>query len=169
IGRLSRLDRRVRAQRSGRRPRSADHPDEVRRVAHPLAPAGRLGVDRDLAPGVADADAAAGDPDLDALADPPPRRGIAVGVEFDCAIGLDLALELANLPERRPAVERAKRSRFVAPEPIDRRLFRRAVIARVGDLAHPPRKVSLERRPGVEAMAGDRVALPVADAALVLA
>jgi len=41
--------------------------------------------------------------------------------------------------------------------------------ARIGDLAHPPVKMRLERGPAVEAAPGDRVVLDVADAALVLA
>ena len=42
-------------------------------------------------------------------------------------------------------------------------------IAHVGDLAHPPGEMRLERRPAGEAAARDRVVLHVADAALVLA
>src|SRR6516225_131430 len=52
---------------------------------------------------------------------------------------------------------------------LDRCFTSGAMDAGVGDLAHPPGKMRLQFRPAGELMAGNRIVLDVADAALVLA
>src|SRR5690606_16158855 len=96
-------------------------------------------------------------------------HAVAVGVQLDRAVGLHPAHQLAYLAERRATVERPQGAGLVAPEPLDWCLAGGAVHAPVGDLARPPRQMRLERRPAGEAVAGDGVALHIADAALVLA
>src|ERR1700751_1966257 len=59
--------------------------------------------------------------------------------------------------------------RLLALEPCQRRFASGAMHPLVGDLAHPPVEVPLQRRPADEVMPGDGVALDIADAALVLA
>ncbi len=67
------------------------------------------------------------------------------------------------------AVQRPQRRGLAPLEPLERRLAGRAVDPNIRDLACPGRKMRLEGRPARKAPAGDRVALDVADAALVLA
>lgn len=123
----------------------------------------------DLAAAMLDADPAAGDHHPHALADQPPRHTVGVGVDLDAAVGLDLPDQVADLAERRAAVERPQGCGFRPLEPLERRLPGRAVPAYIGDLAHPPGQVRLQRRPALEVAPGNGVALDVADAALVLA
>jgi hypothetical protein len=101
------------------------------------------------------------------LSDQPPGDGIAVGVEIDRAIGLHLADEIPELAERRAATQGPERTRL-RREARDRRLSGRAVHALVGDLPGPALEMRHECAPAREAAAGDRVALHIADAALVL-
>lgn len=140
---------------------------EVRRVDDPLPPAGRLRMNRDLDAGMADAHPPVGHRHLDAFADEAPGRRIEVAVDLDGAVALHPTRELARLAERWPAVNRLQRRRLVALEPRKRRLAGRAVRPPIGDLAHPPLEMGFERRPTGKDMAGDRVALDIADAALV--
>ena len=60
----------------------------------------------DLAAGVEDADPAGGELDLHALADQPPWHTIGIAIDFDAAVRLDPARQLADLPKRRSTAER---------------------------------------------------------------
>ncbi len=66
-------------------------------------------------------------------------------------------------------VDRAQDRRLGSREALDRLLAGGAVDVPVGDLAHPPAEMRFQRRPAEERVPGDRIALDVADAALVLA
>src|ERR1700751_5852028 len=57
--------------------------------------------------------------------------------------------------------------RLLALEPCQRHFAGGAMHPLVGDLAHPPVEVTLQRRPADEVMAGNGVALDIADAAFV--
>jgi hypothetical protein len=94
----------------------------VARLDDALAPAGELGVLGDQPAGVVDPHPAGADADLHALPDQPPGHRVGVGVELDGTVGLHLADELADLPERRPPGERPERRRLVAREADERRL-----------------------------------------------
>src|SRR6266851_5156130 len=142
---------------------------KVGRVDNALAAAGGLGMHRYLPAGVGDANLPARDDHLHALADQPPWHAVAVAVDRDRAICLHPAHQLAHLAERRPAIKRPERRRLLLLETHQRHLAGGAVNPPVGDLAHPPVEMRLERRPARESMAGNGVALDVADAALVLA
>jgi len=134
-----------------------------------LTAAGGLGMGRHLTVAMADADPPTGNHDAHTLADEPPRHAVGVGVDLDRAIGLDPAHQLAQLTERRAAVERAQRASFNTPEPLDRRLPGGAVNPRVGDLALPVGEMGFKCTPAGKAVSGDGIVLDVADAALVLA
>ena len=134
-----------------------------------LAPTPPLPVARHLRARVADPHLAVVDHDADLRADQLPGHAVVVGVDVHAAVVLHAAGQLAHLPERWPAAEWPQRLALLTLEPHHRYLARGAVHALVGDLAHPPRQVRLQRRPAGEAPARDGVALDVADAALVLA
>lgn len=104
--------------------------------------------------------------DLDALADQAPRHRVAVRVEIDCAVGLDLADQIPQLPERGAAGQRAQRTSFVG-KALRWRNASGAVFTLVGDLARPPVQMRLERRPALEPAPGDGVLLDVAHSAFV--
>jgi hypothetical protein len=111
--------------------------------------------------------AARADDNLDSLADQAPGNRITVGVQIDGAVRLDAPNKVAQLPEWRPTAERLQRPRL-ALEPFDRSLARRAVEANVRHFPHPLRQMRLECWPTRKTAASDRVALHIADAALVL-
>ncbi|MBB2842876.1 UNVERIFIED_ORG: hypothetical protein GGE64_006683 [Rhizobium etli] len=87
--------------------------------------------------------------DLNALADQTPRHGVAVRVEVDCAIGLNLAHEIPQLPERRAASQRAKRP-SLRGKAFRWRYASRAVFTLVGNIAYPPVQMRFECRPALE-------------------
>lgn len=111
--------------------------------------------------------AAAQHHDLDALPDQPPGNRVTVRVQVDCAVRLDLAHEVPQLPKRRPSAERAKRPGLFG-KALGRSHAGRAMHTLIGNLARPPVQMRLERRPVLEPAAGDRIALDVADPAFVL-
>ena len=141
----------------------------VRRLDHPLPAAGDLGMRGNLGAVVLDRHAPATGNHRHPLADQPPRHAVAVGVQLDAAFRADHPHQFAHLLERRTAVQRTQRGGFVALKADARRLLGRAVAPQVGHLARPAHQMRLQRRPTVEAVAGQRVALHVFDAALVLA
>jgi hypothetical protein len=77
------------------------------------------------------------DRDPDPLADQPPRHRVGVAVDLDRAIVLHDTNEITCRPEGRNAGDRLEPIDLRAPEPLDRRLARRAVDPDVGHLARP--------------------------------
>jgi hypothetical protein len=106
--------------------------------------------------------------DLNTLADQAPGHRVAVGVEVDRAIGLNLANQIPQLPEGCPSGQRAQLPGFVG------KAFRRfdtggAVFTLVGNFACPSIQMRFKLGPALEAAPGDRVLLDVTDPALVFA
>ena len=139
-------------------------------VEDPLPAPAALRVQRDLAAGVQDPQPAAADLDRHALADQAPRHAVGVAVDLDAAVGLNPTDQLADLLERRPAGERlqALRPRRAANRTIGGSPVvpwtRMSATSRVQRSRWASNAAQLAKLP-----AGDRVALDVADAALVLA
>jgi hypothetical protein len=149
-------------------------PAARRRRRHGSAPGrgcadGGLGVHRHLLAAVADGDAALRHNDLHTLADQPPRHAVAVAVDLDRAIGLHPAHQFAQLTERRATVELLQCRGLFALEAQQRCFAGGAVNPAVGDFAHPPLQMRLKRCPACQVMAGNGIALDVADAAFVFA
>ena len=92
-----------------------------------------------------------------------------IGFQLDTQIRVHVARQLSHLDERCLRAQGTKSPFFIAEEPIQGPLARGAMDSYVGHLAHPPTQVRLERFPALEGMAGDGIALHVADAVLVLA
>lgn len=93
------------------------------------------------------------DPHRDAGSPQPPGDAIAIGVDLDRAVVVNDANQLADLPERRPALQSPESLGLIAAEPLGRRLAGGAMEAQVRHLAHPPVQVRLHGRPAGEAMA----------------
>ena len=122
-----------------------------------LEPAGPGPVNRDLAPGMADAQLVAGDHHAHAFTDHPPSHRIGIAVNPDHTVSLHLAHQLARHRKRQNASDRAQTSGFRTSEALDRHLIGRAVHPLIGDIAGLPVKVGLQCRPALEAPAGNRV------------
>lgn len=84
-----------------------------------------------------------------------------------CAVCLDLAHEIPQLPERRASAQWAKRHGFFG-KALRRSHPGRAMHTLISNLARPPVQMRLERRPVLEPAAGNRIVLDVADPAFVL-
>ena len=162
-----RRDRRLACRK--RRPAQGGEAFQVGGDHRLLAATGDLAMAGDFAAAMADADPSAGHRHRHRLADQPPGHAIGIGVDLDRSVGLDPSDELAHRVVRRPAVERTKSGGLLANETRHRRFACGSMDTLIGDLAHPPVEMRLERGPTVEAAPGDRVVLHVADAALVLA
>lgn len=105
--------------------------------------------------------------DLNTLADQAPGHRVAVGIEVDGAISLNLANQIPQLSEGCPSGQRAQRLGFVG------KAFRRfdtssAVFTLDGNFTCPSIQMRFKLGPALEASPGDRVLLDVADPALVL-
>ena len=94
------------------RPFAANHTDKMRAVHNPLSSPPAKGMVGDDLARMADDHAAGQNHDLDALPDQAPGHRVAVRVEIDRAVGLNLAHQIPQLPERGAVGQRAKR-----PEP----------------------------------------------------
>ena len=92
-----------------------------------------------------------------------------IGVHVHAGVVLHAAGQLAQLAERRTAIQWAQGRSLLALEPCDRRLAGRPVHPHIGNLAHPPSQMRLQSTPGAKAPPRDGVVLDVADATLVLA
>ncbi len=138
-------------------------------VQHPLMPSRVFGMSGDLGAGMEHLDLTMADPHGDAGSPQPPGDAVAVSVDLDRAVVVNDATQLADLPERRPAIQSLQSLGLIAAEPLGRRLAGGAMDAQVRHLAHPPVQVRLHGLPAGEAMAGDGVALDVANPALILA
>jgi hypothetical protein len=84
-------------------------------------------------------------------------------------VGLDPADQLAGLLERRAAANGLQGVSLVPLKPLDRRLTRGPVNPDIRNLPDPLLEMGLEGRSARELPAGHRIALDVADPALVLA
>src|SRR5690606_1472009 len=89
------------------------------------------------------------DDDRDGLANQAPRHTVGVGVEFDAALGIDPAHELAHLQEGGDSRDRTQ-VLALELEALGGRDARRAVDAHIGHLALPAREMRLHRRPALE-------------------
>src|SRR5690606_22637719 len=85
---------------------------------------------------VADDDPAGQNHDLDTLADQAPGHRVAVRVEIDRTVSLNLTDQIPQLPERGAVGQRAQRKSFVG-KALRRRNASGAVFTLVGNLAHP--------------------------------
>ncbi len=89
------------------RPFEAGNANKMHPVHDPLSPPSTQGMIRHHLARMTDDHAAGQNHDLDALADQAPGHRVAVGVEIDRAVGLDLADQVPQLPERGAAGQRA--------------------------------------------------------------
>jgi hypothetical protein len=110
-----------------------------------LEPAGPAPVNRDLAPGMADAQLVAGDHHAHAFTDQPPPHRIGVAVNPDHTVSLHLAHQLERHRKRRNASDRAQSSGLRTPEALDRHLTGRAVLPLISDIGGQLSK----RRPAI--------------------
>ena len=118
-------------------------------VHDPLSSPTAKGVVCDDLARMADNHAAGQNHDLDALTDQAPGHGVAVRVEIDRAVGLDLADQIPQLPEWGTLCQRAQRLGFFG------KTLRWcdaccAVFTLVGDLARPAVQMRLECCPALE-------------------
>src|SRR5438445_466712 len=146
----------------------ADDAVEVDRVDNTLEPAGPAMVNRDLPPGMADAEQIAGDYHAHGFTDQPPRHRIGIAIDLNDAISLHLAHQLTRHLKRRNLSDRAQSASLGAPKALNRRLAGRAVHPLIGDLARPSVEMGFQCRPALELPSSNGVLLDIADATLVL-
>ena len=109
-----------------------------------LEPAGPAPVNRDLAPGMADAQLVAGDHHAHAFTDQPPPHRIGVAVNPDHTVRSGCTLRERHR-KRRNASDRAQSSGLRTPEALDRHLTGRAVLPLISDIGGQLSK----RRPAI--------------------
>src|SRR5207245_4620775 len=107
-------------------------------------------VNRDLPPGMADAEQIAGDYHAHGFTDQPPRHRIGIAIDLNDAISLHLAHQLTRHLKRRNLSDRAQSASLGAPKALNRRLAGRAVHPLIGDIARPSVEMGFECRPPPE-------------------